>query len=174
MATQARAGIPWRSLLLFSRQTDIPSNQFHSDSLSSTPIPYSHLSSLPLLSSPPLYLSIHPCRIVGFNPPEAIKVSTPTTWTPLPPKRNGLILLIHGNAGGGSEGFEREPESEIPDFCRRATGERRKEGRKGGRKEGRVHLLSPIYKRASLAGRTGPEWAIVREEGDDDDDDDWC
>ena len=37
-----------------------------------------------------------------------------------------------------------------------------------------MHLLSPIYKRASLAGRTGPEWAIVREEGDDDDDDDWC
>ena len=88
MAARARVGIPWHSLLLFSRQADMLSNQFHSDSLSSTPapapvahplfLPTSPILSPPLFSSPPLYLSIHPCRIVGFNPPEAIKVSTPT------------------------------------------------------------------------------------------------
>ena len=52
-----------------------------------------------------------------------------------------------------------------------------------------MHLLSPIYKRASIGGaaeggveggggldhRIGPEWAAIdREDGRADDDDDWC
>ena len=114
LATRARAGIPWHSLppliLEADGQTDILSNQFHSDPPSSTPISHSHLSPLPLFSSTaPLYLSIHPCRIVR-------RIQSARSNQSLNPnnadgreerRRNGLILLIHGNAAGGAEAGER-------------------------------------------------------------------
>ena len=85
LATRARVGIPWHSLppliLEADGQTDILSNQFHSDPPSSTPISHSHLSPLSLSSPPQLhsiFRSIRAVSSVGFNPPEAIKVSTPT------------------------------------------------------------------------------------------------
>ena len=88
LATRARVGIPWHSLppliLEADGQTDILSNQFHSDPPSSTPISHSHLSPLPLSSPPQLhsiFRSIRAVSSVGFNPPEAIKVSTPTMRT---------------------------------------------------------------------------------------------
>ena len=115
LATRARAGIPWHSLppliLEADGQTDILSNQFHSDPPSSTPIPpFPPLPALPLSSSTaPLYLSIHPCRIVR-------RIQSARSNQSLNPnnadgreerRRNGLILLIHGNAAGGAEAGER-------------------------------------------------------------------
>ena len=73
-------------------------------------LPFPPLLALPLSSSTaPLYLSIHPCRIVR-------RIQSARSNQSLNPnnadgreerRRNGLILLIHGNAAGGAEAGER-------------------------------------------------------------------
>ena len=101
------------SLLLFSRRTGrqtyyrinfIPTRHHRRPS----PIPTSPPPPL-FLSTAPLYLSIHPCRIVR-------RIQSARSNQSLNPnnadgreerRRNGLILLIHGNAAGGAEAGER-------------------------------------------------------------------